>query len=216
MRYHRTFSVSDFRVSNFRSNLKVSFLLYFIRLFFSLIIIALFYFFLRWYIYKVFYISNINIDSIACHSHSRFIYSNNILFISTYIKYVWNILTFKINLNLNLIKKKILKSTKKNIDPNFFNQRLYYVFSILLFQKIHEKLLLSSYIHPRPRTHWKRSSRHFKSWPISRYNSVALQLFPFSLSLSVSKTIVPNFEKIYIPPCPMSPHTPPSLSPRTP
>lgn len=215
MRYHRTFSVSDFRVSNFRSNLKVSFLLYFIRLFFSLIIIA-FYFFLRWYIYKVFYISNINIDSIACHSHSHFIYSNNILFISTYIKYVWNILTFKINLNLNLIKKKILKSTKKNIDPNLFNQRLYYVFSILLFQKIHEKLLLSSYIHPRPRTHWKRSSRHFKSWPISRYNSVALQLFPFSLSLSVSKTIVPNFEKIYIPPCPMSPHTPPSLSPRTP
>lgn len=138
---------------------------------------------MRWYIYKVFYISNINIDSIACHSHSRFIYSNNILFISTYIKYVWNILTFKINLNLNLIKKKILKSTKKSIDPNFFDQRLYYVFSILLFQKIHEKLLLSSYIHPRPRTHWKRSSRHFKSWPISRYNSVALQLFPFSLSL---------------------------------
>lgn len=136
-----------------------------------------------WYIYKVFYISNINIDSIACHSHSRFIYSNNILFISTYIKYVWNILTFKINLNLNLIKKKILKSTKKSIDPNFFDQRLYYVFSILLFQKIHEKLLLSSHIHPRPRTHWKRSSRHFKSWPISRYNSVALQLFPFSLSL---------------------------------
>lgn len=39
---------------------------------------------------------------------------------------------------------------------------------------------------------------------------------PPSPSLVVSKTIVPNFEKIYIPPCPMShTHISPSLLPRT-
>lgn len=169
---------------------------------------------MRWYIYKVFYISNINIDSIACHSHSRFIYSNNILFISTYIKYVWNILTFKINLNLNLIKKKIL-TLRKILILIFLIRDCITYFPFFFFKKSTRNFYFHrTFIHDH---------EHIENVPRDISN-----LDPFhvtipshcnsflSLSLSVSKTIVPNFEKIYIPPCPMSPHTPPSLSPRTP